>query len=203
MDLLCRAVIFAAEVHDGVTRKASGSPYILHPLEAAAITGSMTNDPEVIAAAVLHDTVEDANVTAEELIEKFGERVARLVAAETEDKRREQKPSASWRIRKEEAIALLQGTSDIDVKMVVLGDKLANIRSLYRDYQRMGDALWSLFNQKDPRQHWWYYRTIADAMPELSHFMAWKEYDRLIYEIFEKPIEEGDENADRSRECDE
>ena len=55
------------------------SPYILHPLEAAVIVGTMTDDQNLIAAAVLHDVVEDAGVTIEEIEAKFGKRVRELV----------------------------------------------------------------------------------------------------------------------------
>ena len=60
MELVNEAVAFAVKAHDGMRRKKGGLPYILHPLEAAVIVGTMTDDQNVIAAAVLHDVVEDA-----------------------------------------------------------------------------------------------------------------------------------------------
>lgn len=84
MTLLDEAIIFAVQAHSGQVRKGTNRPYILHPLEAAAIVASMTDDLEVIAAAVLHDTMEDANVSLAEITSKFGPRVAGLVQAETE-----------------------------------------------------------------------------------------------------------------------
>ena len=83
--------------------KKSDLPYILHPMEAAVVVGTMTDDQNVIAAAALHDVVEDAGVTIEEIEEKFGKRVRELVASETEDKRADLPPSDTWRIRKEES----------------------------------------------------------------------------------------------------
>ena len=71
-----RAVIFAVNAHSGMTRKGSRTPYILHPLEAAVIASTLTEDEEVLAACVLHDTLEDTPVAAEELRGDFGERVA-------------------------------------------------------------------------------------------------------------------------------
>ena len=135
MELVSEAIVFAVKAHDGMRRKKSEAPYILHPMEAAVIVGSMTDDQNLIAAAVLHDVVEDADVTLEEVEEKFGKRVRELVESETEDKRADLPPTDTWRIRKEESLTFLKNTSDIDVLMVWLGDKLANMRALYRDYK--------------------------------------------------------------------
>ena len=82
-------------------------------------------------------------------------------------------------------MAVLRATEDIAVKMLYLGDKLANLRSIYREYRKRGAEIWQQFNQTDPAQHHWYYRSIADAISELSQHDAWKEFDRLIYEMFE------------------
>lgn len=67
-----RAVMFAAAAHSGMTRKGSRIPYLSHPVEAAAIVAEMTDDEELIAAAVLHDVVEDTPATSEE-VEAFSE----------------------------------------------------------------------------------------------------------------------------------
>lgn len=186
MELVSRAMEFAIQVHDGMRRKTAEIPYILHPMEAAAIVGSLTCDQEVIAAAVLHDVVEDTPVTIEEIKERFGARVAELVAAETEDKRADLPPETSWRVRKEEAISVLRRTNDTDVKRIFLGDKLANMRSIYQQWKKIGDAMWQSFHQKDPAQHGWYYRAIAEAIRELDDSLAWKEYNALIRAVFEE-----------------
>lgn len=67
MELVTRAAIFAARAHNGMRRKTSSNPYILHPMEAASIVGTMTESQELIAAALLHDVVEDAGITLEEV----------------------------------------------------------------------------------------------------------------------------------------
>ena len=81
MELVSEAVAFAVKAHDGMRRKKSDLPYILHPMEAAVIGGTMTEDQNVIAAAALHDVVEDTGITIEEIEERFGKRVKELVAA--------------------------------------------------------------------------------------------------------------------------
>ena len=130
MELVSEAINYAVKAHDGMRRKKSDLPYIIHPLEAAVIVGTMTDDQEVIAAAVLHDVVEDTNISIEEIEERFGKRVRDLVESETEKKRIGIPAKASWRIRKEESLEILRNSNDIGVLMIWLGDKLANMRSI-------------------------------------------------------------------------
>ena len=101
MDKVTKAIEFAAKAHDGMMRKKDKTPYILHPLEAAVIVGTMTNNQDVISAALLHDVVEDTDITIEEIEENFGTRVRKLVDSETENKRADLPPENTWRIRKE------------------------------------------------------------------------------------------------------
>ena len=186
MELVSEAIAFAVKAHDGMRRKKSDAPYILHPMEAAVIVGTMTDDQNLIAAAVLHDVVEDAEIRIEEIEEKFGTRVRELVESETEDKRADLPPAETWRLRKEESLAVLKNTTDTAVFMVWLGDKLANMRSIYRDFKVEGNALWQRFNQKDITQQAWYYRTIADLTSALSDTSAWLEYKTLTELVFGK-----------------
>ena len=95
-------------------------------METAAIVTAFTNEPEMIAAALLHDVIEDAGVTKEELEEKFGSRVAFLVESESEDK------SRSWMERKGTTVEHLKSATR-DEKILALADKLSNIRSTVRD----------------------------------------------------------------------
>ena len=186
MELVSEAVVFAVKAHDGMRRKKSDAPYILHPMEAAVIVGTMTDDQNLIAAAALHDVVEDAGITIEEIEERFGTRVRELVASETENKRADIPAANTWRIRKEESLAVLKNTDDIGVLMVWLGDKLANMRSIYRDFKTEGVAMWQRFNQKDVSQQAWYYRSIADLTARLSDTAAWIEYKTLTQLVFGK-----------------
>jgi myo-inositol-1(or 4)-monophosphatase len=186
MELVSEAIAFAVKAHDGMRRKKSEAPYILHPMEAAVIVGTMTEDQNLIAAAVLHDVVEDGGVAIQEIEERFGKRVRELVSSETEDKRADLPPAATWRIRKEESLQVLKNTEDIAVLMVWLGDKLANMRSIYRDWKIEGDAMWQRFNQKDVNQQAWYYRSIIDLTERLSNTSAWLEYKTLTELVFGK-----------------
>ena len=188
MELVSEAIAFATKAHDGMRRKKSEAPYILHPMEAAVIVGTMSDDQNLIAAAVLHDVVEDAGITIEEVEEKFGKRVRELVESETEDKRADLPPSDTWRVRKEESLSVLKNTNDIGVLMVWLGDKLANMRSIYRDWKVEGDAMWQRFNQKDVKEQAWYYGSIVKLTERLSHTSAWLEYKTLTELVFGKGV---------------
>lgn len=184
MELVERAIVFATNVHAGMRRKQSTLPYILHPVEVAAIVGSITSNQDVIAAGILHDVVEDTETPIQEIEKNFGARVAQLVATETEDKRKELPADVTWKVRKEEALEILKKTNDIDVKILFLGDKLSNIRSIYSYWQKEGHNLWQHFNEKDPVQQKWYYYSILNYTKELADTLAWKEYNWLVQEIF-------------------
>ncbi|MBR0305614.1 MAG: bifunctional (p)ppGpp synthetase/guanosine-3',5'-bis(diphosphate) 3'-pyrophosphohydrolase [Lachnospiraceae bacterium] len=186
MEIVSEAIIFAVKAHDGMRRKKSDAPYILHPMEAAVIVGTMSDDQELIAAAALHDVVEDTDITIEEIEEKFGKRIKELVASETEDKRADLPPTETWRIRKEESLEDLKNTDDIGVLMVWIGDKLANMRSIYREWKVEGDAMWQKFNQKNVSEQAWYYRSIAKLTERLSDTSAWIEYNALTELVFGK-----------------
>ena len=183
-DLVSEAIVFSTTAHDGMRRRKSDAPYILHPMEVGAIVGTMTDSQEVIAAGVLHDVVEDAGISIEEIGEKFGARVMELVASETENKREELPAEATWKIRKEESLEKLRVTNDIEVLMIWIGDKLSNIRAIYRDYLVEGDAIWNRFHQSDVNVQAWYYRSIMKYTERLSDTVAWREYRTLVEKIF-------------------
>lgn len=186
MDRVTKAIEFASRAHDGMIRKKDKTPYILHPLEAAVIVGSMTDNRDVISAAVLHDVVEDTSITIEGIEENFGSRVRALVESETEDKRADLPPEDTWRIRKEESLQELANSGDTDVLMLWIGDKLSNMRSFYRIWKAEGESMWQSFNQKDPSQQKWYYTTIAELTSSLKEFSAWQEYNELVKIVFGK-----------------
>ncbi len=182
-ETLDKAIKFATEAHKKDPRKGSVTPYILHPIEAAAIVATMTDDIEVMAAAVLHDTVEDnKNISIEEIEEKFGTRIKELVAAESEKKEKDEK--GSWKIRKKTTIDNLRVSDSEDEKIIVLGDKLSNMRAIYKDYVVIGDKLWSRFNQTDKNEHGWYYKSIRELLISLSKYPAYQEYCELVSKVF-------------------
>ena len=124
--LILSAATFAADKHRRQRRKdADASPYINHPLALADILAREggVEDAKAIAAALLHDTVEDTETTIEELEARFGKRVASIVAEVTDDK------SLSKEERKRLQIAKSASKSPA-AKLVKLADKIANLRDL-------------------------------------------------------------------------
>jgi (p)ppGpp synthase/HD superfamily hydrolase len=182
--LLDRAIVFATKAHSGTLRKKDGIPYILHPMEVASIAGGITTDVEVLTAALLHDTVEDTDVTLDTIKSQFGDRVAALVASETEDKRRDRSPAETWMQRKVESLAALRNAVDPGVRVLWLSDKLANMRSFARQYEKEGDRMWKDYHQTDPARQAWYYRTIEALTSDLKDTNAWKELRALNARVF-------------------
>ena len=181
--LLDRAIVFAVKAHAGTERRGKGFPYIVHPMEAMEIVATMTPDQELLAAAALHDTVEDTDVTIEQIKAEFGARVASLVEAESDVMVEGVREEDTWHQRKQAAIDRL-ARAPREAKMVALGDKLSNMRAIARDYAMQGDKLWSLFHASDPKDHEWHYRGLADSLRELSDTFAFQEFESLINQVF-------------------
>lgn len=180
--LLDRAITFAVKAHQGMERKGKGFPYIVHPMEAVCIVATMTNDQELLAAAALHDVIEDTDTTADDLKKEFGERVAMLVEAESDDKTGGSK-AETWHQRKQDTLDRLRN-ADLDIKIVALGDKLSNMRAIAHDYAVLGDELWNRFTVKDPAEHAWHYHALAEALNDLSDTDAYKEFHTLVNKTF-------------------
>jgi guanosine-3',5'-bis(diphosphate) 3'-pyrophosphohydrolase len=124
--LILHAARFATEKHQGQRRKnAEGSPYIYHPLEVAlvlAAEGDIEN-PELLAAALLHDTIEDTATTFAELSALFGDRIAGIVQEVSDDK------SLPKEVRKEEQVRKAPSLSP-EAKTLKLADKICNLRDI-------------------------------------------------------------------------
>lgn len=183
-ELLDRAIVFAVRAHAGTERRGRGFPYIVHPLEAVGIVATMTSDQELLAAAALHDTVEDTDVTLEQIRAEFGDHIASLVALESDEPHQGEDSLEGWRARKQAAIDRI-ASAPRDAKIVALGDKLSNMRAIARDYAVQGDKLWNLFHAKERKDHEWHYRGLAASLIELRDTFAYKEFEHLINQVFD------------------
>ncbi|MCV3738529.1 bifunctional (p)ppGpp synthetase/guanosine-3',5'-bis(diphosphate) 3'-pyrophosphohydrolase [Rhizobium sp. TRM96647] len=126
--LLNKAYVYAMQKH-GQQKRASGDPYISHPLEVAAILTDMKLDESTIAVALLHDTIEDTTATRAEIDEIFGEDIGRLVEGLTKIKKLDlvsKKAKQAENLRK----LLLAISDDVRVLLVKLADRLHNMRTL-------------------------------------------------------------------------
>lgn len=150
------AIEFAARAHSGQCRKGTRIPYIVHPLGVARILIQCGCPDPVVIAGILHDTVEDTPVTIEEIRQGFGRDIAALVDAATEPDKND-----TWENRKTHTIGTVKTLSD-EATLLVLADKLDNIRAIREDLEANGEAVWNRF--KRPRElQQWYYESLAAA----------------------------------------
>ena len=140
MKQLTKAIVFAAQCHAGQYRKDGKTPYINHPLEVMNLVVSNVENPstEMLIAAVLHDVVEDTNVTAAEIKHMFGPHVSKLVAELTDDK------TLSKEERKRIQLAQVHELSE-EGKLLRLCDKICNVYDIL--YAPPGD--WDLIRRMD------------------------------------------------------
>src|ERR1700730_1297343 len=165
-DRFDRALLYTTHVHGGQVRKGTSTPYVAHLLAVAATVLEYGGDEDIAIAALLHDSVEDQGGKArlEDVRNRFGERVARIVEACSDSLADTGKgePKADPRKRKEAYLAHLR-EADEDILRVSLADKVHNARAILRDLRKpdVGEKIWSRFSQ--PRKKTlWYYRRLAD-----------------------------------------
>lgn len=157
-ELVNAALILAATAHRDQKRKGTETPYIVHPIGVMLeLLYAGETDQDMLAAAVLHDTVEDAGITLDALRAQFGERVARIVEGCSEPDK-----SATWEVRKQHTVAYLK-TAPREVQLVAAADKLHNLRSMQTDYAQLGETLWGRFKRGKPAIAW-YYRAVTESL---------------------------------------
>jgi (p)ppGpp synthase/HD superfamily hydrolase len=133
-DLVGTALELAGAAHADQVRK-DGSPFIGHPRAVGEILEDAGFDDEIVAAALLHDVVEDSEIGAADVERRFGERVAALVSAMTEDS-----AIGDYGERKRAQRAQVEAAGP-DAVAIYAADKLANVRDLRRAYEREGEAI--------------------------------------------------------------
>ena len=143
-NLIPGAFAFAYDIHRGQHRKGSSIPYITHAMAVAALVGEFGGSEEQVAAALLHDTVEDGEgyKTLHLLRDAFGGHIAGLVEACSDAFVH---PKPPWRERKERFIEQTK-TASPEVKLIVAADKLHNASTTLRDVRTAGNAIWDRFN---------------------------------------------------------
>jgi (p)ppGpp synthase/HD superfamily hydrolase len=179
-DIITNAINYAVAKHSGQVRKGTNTPYITHPFEVMEILKEEGCTETVRAAGMLHDVLEDTNATKEEILKYFGEEVLKLVSSETEDK------SKTWQERKQTTINELDN-ADNDVKMICFADKLANLRSMAADLEKVGEKLWERFNA-DKLNIEWYYTSIYSKMNNIINTKMYEEYSVLLKKVFGEKV---------------
>ncbi|NIR48751.1 HD domain-containing protein [candidate division KSB1 bacterium] len=179
--MLFKAIEFAAKAHSGQFRKATNIPYIIHPLGVAKILIECGCSEEIVVAGVLHDTVEDTPATLDQIRTEFGEQVAKLVQGASEPNKKD-----IWENRKRQFIESLK-TASQDVLMVVIADKLDNIRSIRDDYAKMDEELWSHFSRPKVKQRWYFQSLVevfANRLNREPGVSLLKEFQKEAEEVF-------------------
>jgi (p)ppGpp synthase/HD superfamily hydrolase len=183
-DLIDGAIEVAVKAHQKQKRKGTATAYIAHPFAVAILLAKAGCSDEVIAAGILHDTIEDTRTKLSRIREEFGEKVALIVEKCTEpDKRR------SWLKRKEHTLDSVKAAG-LDVKFVVCADKLHNIRTLSRDYSRTGEKVWKRFRRGRNDQEWFYTALVTALRPRennASYEKLYREFEKKVKEVFKEP----------------
>lgn len=175
MGLVEEAIVFAARAHAGQRRKKTELPFIWHPLAVGRLLQDDGFAEAIVAAGVLHDTVEDTRVTLAEIRTRFGDEVAAIVdgCTEPEHKTRE------WEERKRHTIESMR-TAAFAVRVVAAADKIDNLRAIAVDLGNVGEEVWTGFKRGRDQQEW-YYREVAASIREKGEAAAI--FDRLDAEI--------------------
>jgi (p)ppGpp synthase/HD superfamily hydrolase len=176
------ALGYAAELHLYQRRKGKGQPYVGHLLGVAAIVIQHGGGEDEVIAALLHDAVEDQGglPRLDEIREKFGDRVARIVDGCT-DSCEVSGEKRDWGERKRAYIEKVAHEPE-DVRLVSAADKLANAREILSDYRVEGDAVFRRFSgRKDGTL--WYYRTLVNVFRKAGSSPLIDELDRVVTEL--------------------
>jgi (p)ppGpp synthase/HD superfamily hydrolase len=174
------AFLFAAEKHASQTRKKTGIPYISHLMSVAALVLEAGGGEAEAIAGLLHDVVEDCGGYAvlEEIRQRFGERVAHIVAGCTDACT---VPKPPWKARKLEYLDHLRRATD-DVRLVSAADKLHNVRTILADYRKDGESVWERFSgHRDGTL--WYYRAVLNVLNEGKSNRLIDELHRVVTEL--------------------
>jgi (p)ppGpp synthase/HD superfamily hydrolase len=178
MDVIEKALQTASKSHEGQYRKNTDIPYITHPVAVGMMLLKAGYSEEIVAAGILHDTVEDTPLTLEYLKKEFGANIAEMVEGSSEPDK-----TLPWKERKEHTIEYLKTASE-EIRAVVSADKLHNIRSIIRDYEKIGEEVWKRFNAGKEQQKW-YYTNVVESLGTQSTFDLLKELRNEVNRLFE------------------
>jgi (p)ppGpp synthase/HD superfamily hydrolase len=177
---LQRAFRYAAEKHDGQTRKQTAVPYLSHLMAVASLVLEAGGDEEMAIAALLHDVVEDCGgmPRLREVRKVFGPRVAKIVEGCTDSFG---EPKAEWVERKKGYLREVKHADD-ETRLVSASDKLHNVRTILADYRLDGEAIWARFSGKKDGTLW-YYRALSDEYQRRGPNRITRELEIAVAEL--------------------
>ncbi len=161
--LIRRALQTSAEAHAGQVRKGTQIPYIIHPVGVMLLLMEYDPNPQLLAAALLHDVLEDRSEVYPEarMRREYGPDITGIVLAVTKDSR-----IADWRARNEDYLARVRASGDPRAVLLMCADKINNLTDMLADHAALGPRSWDRFNAGLEEQKWWY-RSVRDTMAEL------------------------------------
>ncbi|SOC11164.1 HD domain-containing protein [Ureibacillus xyleni] len=178
MKIIEKAINFAAKAHDGQMRKSTNVPYITHPFAVGMLLQQLNCSEEVIAAGILHDTIEDTEATYEQLVQEFGEKIANFVQAASEHDK-----SLPWEERKQHTIHSLASASLEEIQ-IIIADKLHNLRSIREELESQGDVVWSRFNRGKAQQHWYYSSIVKAVLHRKEEYQLIEQLEEEVQAVF-------------------
>ena len=191
MDIVPKALEFATKYHKNMVRKGTRIPYMAHLLNVAKLLAERNCSDEIIAAAILHDIVEDCAVTIEEISTKFGKDIAEIVAGATEKYKLEKSDFdavATWQERKQHTIDTIKERATLEQVLVIMADKLDNISSISYDLKRIGNDVWDRFNANKEQQKWYYENLLLAFQSRLFNNVVYpdllNEFRIKVNEVF-------------------
>jgi len=182
------AIRVAADAHKQQVRKATQTPYIIHPFSVMLLAQQTTNDEDTLIACLFHDILEDVSeyYSETQMQKDFGDRVVEIVKGVTKDD-----SLSDWKERSDAYLAHLEHEALNESIIVSIADKTHNLLSTLNDYELLGDGVWSKFNAGKDSQLWWY-QSVADIadkrMPELSLIPLLREHIQRLEEIVRQPV---------------
>jgi (p)ppGpp synthase/HD superfamily hydrolase len=178
MNVIQQAINFAAKAHECQKRKSTDIPYITHPFAVGMLLQKAKCSDAVIAAGILHDTLEDTNTKFEQLAEQFGVHIANLVRSASE-----QDKSLPWYVRKQHTIDMLK-EAYIEEIQVITADKLHNLQSIRADLEMVGEEVWKRFSHGKRDQHWYYASIVKELAPRKKEFKLIRELGNEVEAVF-------------------
>jgi (p)ppGpp synthase/HD superfamily hydrolase len=177
---LQRAFRYAAEKHNGQTRKQTAVPYLSHLMAVASLVLEAGGDEDMAIAALLHDVVEDCGgmPRLREIRKQFGPRVAKIVEGCTDSFG---EPKREWLERKKDYLRELKH-ADVETRLVSASDKLHNVRTILADYRLDGEDIWQRFSGKKEGTLW-YYRALNDEYRRRRPNRITRELDLAVAEL--------------------
>lgn len=175
MSLVEKALRIAVEAHQGQHRKGDNSPYIAHPVMVALMLRERGFSDRVVAAALVHDVLEDTEYSEANLVTELGEEVVEIVRVVSEDK------SLPWEERKKKYIEAVRLGSD-EAKAVSTADKIHNVKSVLGAYEVVGEPLWQQFNRGKAQKLWFEEEMLHMLTLSWEHPLV-KEYAVLVQKL--------------------